>query len=164
MFQELIHNLPLIASGCAWMVAQLIKLAIYMVRERKFDYGFMLRLGGMPSSHSAASAAGAASIGMLTGFDSPAFTLAAGLMAMIMVDAQSVRYAAGQQAKLLNQMAEEFYRDHKFSPEKLVEFLGHTRLEVLAGAVLGVLTALGAQWAWGDWAAAFRTAQAVLMP
>ena len=39
---------------------------------------------------------------------------------------------------LLNQMAEDFYRNHKFSPEKLVEFLGHTRMEVLMGALLGI--------------------------
>ena len=63
------------------------------------------------------------------------------MAALIMIDAQSVRRAAGAQARLLNQMAEDFYRNHKFSPERLVEFLGHTRLEVLMGALLGVAIA-----------------------
>lgn len=153
MIYQLVHNLALIASIAAWIAAQLIKLAIFAVRERKFDYGFLLRLGGMPSSHTAASAAGALSIGMTWGFHSAGFTVAAGLMALIMVDAQSVRYAAGRQARLLNQMAEDFYRNHKFSPEKLVEFLGHTRFEVIMGFLLGIAVALGVHWLLGDWAA-----------
>ncbi|HOO21522.1 MAG TPA: divergent PAP2 family protein, partial [Kiritimatiellia bacterium] len=116
-----------------WLLAQLIKLLNFIIRERKFDYGFLFRLGGMPSSHTASAAACATSVGLRSGFGSPVFALAAGLLALIMIDAQSVRRAAGVQARLLNQIAEDFYRNHKFSPEKLVEFLGHTRLEVLMG-------------------------------
>ncbi len=142
MLYDLFHNITLIAALAAWMMAQFIKLAVYIIKERKFDFGFMLRLGGMPSSHSSSSAACATSVGLLVGFDSAVFAVACGMMVLIMVDAQSVRYAAGQQAKLLNQMADEFYRDRKFSPEKLVEFLGHTRVEVIAGFFLGVFTAL----------------------
>ena len=155
MLAQLLHNLALVSSAAAWIAAQIVKLAIFVVRERKFDYGFLLRLGGMPSSHTAASAAGALSIGLTWGFHSAGFTVAAGLMALIMVDAQSVRYAAGRQARLLNQMAEDFYRNHKFSPEKLVEFLGHTRFEVLMGLLLGLAVALGVHWLLGDWAAAW---------
>jgi acid phosphatase family membrane protein YuiD len=81
-------------------------------------------------------------VGLCSGFGSSVFAVAAGLLALIMIDAQSVRRAAGVQARLLNQIAEEFYRNHKFSPEKLVEFLGHTRLEVLMGALLGIMIAL----------------------
>ena len=58
------------------------------------------------------------------------------------------------QARLLNQMAEEIYRNHKFSPEKLVEFLGHTRLEVLMGLLLGVAIAVGVHFAFPVWAVA----------
>ena len=90
----------------------------------------------------ASAAACATSVGLRTGFGSPVFAVALGMLALIMIDAQSVRRAAGAQARLLNQMAEDFYRNHKFSPEKLVEFLGHTRLEVLMGALLGLAIAL----------------------
>ena len=141
MFQDFIHNVTLVAAVAAWLAAQFIKLLLVLVRERKFDYGFLFRLGGMPSSHTASAAACAASVGMRMGFGSAVFALATGMLALIMIDAQSVRRAAGAQARLLNQMAEDFYRNHKFSPERLVEFLGHTRLEVLMGLVLGVVVA-----------------------
>lgn len=137
MFHDLIHNITLVVAVASWLLAQLIKLITYILRERHFDYGFLFRLGGMPSSHTASAAACAVSVGLRTGFGSAVFAVAAGMLALIMIDAQSVRRAAGVQARLLNQMAEEFYRNHKFSPEKLVEFLGHTRLEVIMGALLG---------------------------
>ena len=82
------------------------------------------------------------SVGLREGMGSATFAVAMGMLALIMIDAQSVRRAAGVQARRLTQMAEDFDRDHKFSPEKLVEFLGHTRLEVFLGALLGVAIAL----------------------
>ncbi len=153
MFNDLIHNISLVAAVASWMIAQFVKLITFMVRERKFDYGFLLRLGGMPSSHTASAAACAVSVGLRNGFGSPVFAVATGMLALIMIDAQSVRRAAGVQARLLNQMAEDFYRNHKVSPEKLVEFLGHTRLEVLAGAILGGTVAWGLHALFPVWAA-----------
>ena len=154
MFRDFFSNPTLVVAVASWLAAQFIKLALFLVRERRFDYGFLLRLGGMPSSHTASAAACATSIGLRTGFGSPIFALALGMLALIMIDAQSVRRAAGMQARLLNQMAEEFYRNHKFSPEKLVEFLGHTRLEVLMGLLLGVAIAVGVHAAFPAWAVA----------
>ena len=138
---DLIHNVTLVAAAAAWLAAQFVKLLLFLIRERKFDYGFLLRLGGMPSSHTASAAACAVSVGLRMGFASSVFAVAAGMLALIMIDAQSVRRAAGAQARLLNQMAEQFYRNHTFSPERLVEFLGHTRLEVLMGLLLGIAVA-----------------------
>lgn len=138
---DLVHNVTLVAAVSSWVVAQLIKLILFLIREKKFDYGFLFRLGGMPSSHTASAAACAVSVGLRMGFGSSVFAVATGMLALIMIDAQSVRRAAGAQARLLNQMAEEFYRQHKFSPDKLVEFLGHTRMEVLMGMLLGVAVA-----------------------
>ncbi len=142
MFHDLVNNVTVVAAVASWLVAQFIKLFTFALREKKFDYGFLFRLGGMPSSHTASAAACAMSVGLRAGFGSAVFAVALGVLALIMIDAQSVRRAAGVQARLLNQMAEDFYRNHKFSPEKLVEFLGHTRLEVLMGAVLGIAMAL----------------------
>ena len=142
MLRDLFTNITLLAGIASWLAAQFIKLFLFLVRERKFDFGFLFRLGGMPSSHTSSAAACATSVGLRAGWNSPVFAVAVGLLALIMIDAQSVRRAAGVQARLLNQMAEEFYRNHKFSPEKLVEFLGHTRLEVLMGALLGIGMAL----------------------
>jgi len=153
MFKELVNNSTLVVAVASWMAAQFIKLATFALRERKFDYGFLFRLGGMPSSHTASAAACATSVGLRSGWGSPVFAVAAGMLALIMIDAQSVRRAAGIQARLLNQMAEDFYRNHKFSPEKLVEFLGHTRLEVLMGALLGIGLALSVHGVFPVWAA-----------
>ncbi len=153
MFRDLINNVTLVAAVASWLVAQFIKLFTFAIREKRFDYGFLFRLGGMPSSHTASAAACAMSVGLRSGFGSTVFAVALGMLALIMIDASSVRRAAGVQARLLNQMAEEFYRNHKFSPEKLVEFLGHTRLEVLMGALLGIAMALLAHGLFPVWAA-----------
>ena len=154
MFHDFINNATLVVAVASWLAAQFIKLAVFLVRERRFDYGFLLRLGGMPSSHTSSAAACATSVGLRAGFGSPVFAVALGMLALIMIDAQSVRRAAGVQARLLNQMAEEFYRNHKFSPEKLVEFLGHTRMEVLMGALLGVSISVLLHRLFPAWAAA----------
>lgn len=154
MFHDFINNVTLVVGVASWIVAQLIKLFTFIIREKKFDFAFLFRLGGMPSSHTASAAACAISVGLRSGFGSAVFAVAMGLVTLIMIDAQSVRRAAGVQARLLNQMAEDFYRDHKFSPEKLVEFLGHTRLEVVMGALLGVAIALLVHGLFPVWAAA----------
>lgn len=142
METSILYNYPVAAMLSAWFIAQASKLVSYGLRERRFDYGFMFRLGGMPSSHSASASSCTTAIGLVAGWSSPIFAIAVGMTFLIVVDAQGVRHAAGQQARLLNQMAEEFYRDRKVSPKRLVEFLGHTRFEVFVGLVLGVAVAL----------------------
>jgi uncharacterized protein len=136
------HNIAIWAGFWAWVIAQVIKLIVRMVTTRKFDPGFLFRLAGMPSSHSALAVAVATSCGLSEGFDGPVFAIAAAFAAIVMFDAQSVRRAAGQQARLVNQIVEELFKTHRFSQQKLAELLGHTRLEVLLGAILGIVTAL----------------------
>ncbi len=142
MNNDWFYNISIWCGLAGWMVAQLAKLLIHLFKTWRFDPAFLFRLGGMPSSHSSSVCSAATSIGLLCGFGSPIFALAFGLAMVVMIDAQSVRRAAGQQARLLNQIVEELFKEHRFSQEKLVEFLGHTRLEVLLGAVMGVFTAL----------------------
>jgi len=137
-----IQNITVWAGISAWVVAQVVKLLIYIVMHRRFDPAFLFRLGGMPSSHSAAVAAVAVSAGIREGFGSTLFAVALALALIVMIDAQSVRRAAGQQARLLNQLVDQFFKEHRLSHGKLVEFLGHTPLEVFLGMVLGLLCAL----------------------
>ena len=113
-----------------------------MLRTRSFDPAFLLRLGGMPSSHSAAVSAVATSIGVECGFGSPIFAVAFCMAVIVMIDAQTVRRAAGQQARLVNQIVDELFKTHRFPQHKLAELLGHTRLEVLLGMLLGIVIAL----------------------
>lgn len=126
----------------AWILAQLIKLILYMHRTGRFDPAFLLRLGGMPSSHSATVTAVALSIGLRYGFSSGIFALALTFAVVVMIDAQSVRRATGLQARLLNQIVDELFREHHLSQQKLAVLLGHTRLEVVLGMLLGLVTAL----------------------
>ncbi|OQA23990.1 MAG: Divergent PAP2 family protein [Verrucomicrobia bacterium ADurb.Bin345] len=135
-------NVTLWSGIAAWVVAQIAKLLVNMYKTHRFDHGFLLRLGGMPSSHSASVVAVATSAGLRLGFDSVVFAVALALALIVMVDAQSVRRAAGQQARLLNQLVQELFKEHHLSQQKLVEFLGHTRMEVLLGALLGIPTTL----------------------
>lgn len=136
------HSPAVWAGFGAWFLAQVIKLIVRIITTGKFDPGFLLRLAGMPSSHSALAVAVATSCGLTEGFGSPIFAAAAAFAAIVMFDAQSVRRAAGQQARLINQLVDELFQTHRFSQQKLAELLGHTRLEVLLGAILGILTAL----------------------
>ena len=141
MLTALLHNVTVISAFAAYLAAQLIKLVTLAAREKRFDRNFLARHGGMPSSHAATSAACALSVGLRTGFDSAVFAVAFGLTSLVMIDAQSVRRAAGTQARLLNRLAEDFHRKNQESPVKLSEALGHTRAEVFAGALLGVAVA-----------------------
>ena len=95
----------------------------------------------MPSAHTSMSCALATSIGLLNGFSSVEFTIAIVFASVVMFDAQSVRKAAGEQAKLLNQIIDELLNEHNFSEKKLKELLGHTRLEVLGGVISGIIAA-----------------------
>jgi len=141
MLTALLHNVTIIAAFAAYLVAQLIKLVIVAVRERRLDLNFLVRLGGMPSSHASTASACALSVGLRTGFDSDVFAVAFGIVALVMIDAQSVRRAAGAQAQLLNRLAQDLHQKHRSPPVKLTESLGHTRTEVFAGALLGVAVA-----------------------
>ena len=84
----------------------------------------------------------AVSVGLTAGFDQPV-TIVAFVVAMItMFDASTVRRAAGQQAGILNDIIDELFKEHRLSEVKLKELLGHTRLEVLMGCIVGILTAM----------------------
>jgi acid phosphatase family membrane protein YuiD len=113
-----------------------------LVKNRTLDIHYLVSTGGMPSAHSALASGMAISVGMTAGFDQPV-TIVAFVVAMItMFDASTVRRAAGQQAHILNDIIEELFKEHHLSEVKLKELLGHTRLEVLMGCIVGVLTAI----------------------
>ena len=136
------------SSFLGWTVAQTIKLVTEVVRTRKVDFTYYVSTGGMPSAHSAMVAGLATSIGLTEGFDSAVFMLALAFAAITMFDAAGVRNAAGQQAKLLNQIVEEFLNDQHFNAPKMKELLGHTRLEVFAGLATGVIVAIAVVSHW----------------
>ena len=123
----------------AWFLAQLIKVILDAVLLRKLVMGRFVSSGGMPSSHSALAVAATTAIGKLYGIQSPDFALAVIVSAVVMYDACNVRRSAGDTARLVNQIlahvekltAEDFADD-------LREVMGHTPLQVLMGALLGL--------------------------
>jgi len=126
-------------SILAFVTAQILKVVIVLLRYRRLDFRRLLGSGGMPSSHAAIVCACAASIGKTMGITAPVFALAAVLAFVVMYDASNVRRAAGEQAKILNYMMDNW---PELTPElfskQLKELLGHTRVEVFAGAALGI--------------------------
>ena len=129
------------AALIGWFLAQSIKMISCFIRSGKLDFSYLLSTGGMPSAHSAMACSLATSIGINEGFSSVSFTIVAAFAAVVMFDAQSVRKAAGEQAKILNQILDELLHEHHLSEKKLKELLGHTRLEVLGGLLTGIAAA-----------------------
>lgn len=135
------------SSFLGWTVAQTIKLVRSAIRTRSIDFEYLVSTGGMPSAHSAMVMGLATSIGLTEGFGSPITMLAFGFAAVTTFDAATVRRAAGEQAKVLNQMVREL-RELKFKPHHLKELLGHSRTEVIWGMVTGVCTAIAVCRLW----------------
>lgn len=133
----------IIAAVIANTIAQWIKIIRYGFKRKKMNYAIMFATGGMPSSHSSTVASMAASVGIVSGFDSTVFAVAALFAGVVMFDAAGLRRNAGRQAVVLNQIISEILSpEHRLSKEKLKEFLGHTPMEILAGASLGILISL----------------------
>lgn len=131
---------PIIDCGLlAWFLAQLIKVILDAVLLRKLDLRRFFSSGGMPSSHSALVVACTTSIGKLSGIQGPVFALAVVLSAVVMYDACNVRRSAGDTARLVNKLLEHMERlTAEEMADSLKEVMGHTPLQVLMGALLGL--------------------------
>jgi acid phosphatase family membrane protein YuiD len=125
-----------------WMVASILKIVVNWRRTRRVDFHYLTSLGGMPSAHSGMVSALATSVGLLEGFGSTIFVVTLAFSTVIMFDASTVRRAAGHQATLLNQVVDVVLKQHHLPTEKLREILGHTRVEVFAGMLVGVVTGI----------------------
>ena len=132
-------NLILNLAILAWAIAQGLKIIITFCTKKKLDWHYLVASGGMPSSHSAFVCACATSTGILYGFSSALFAIAAVVAIVVMYDAANVRRQVGRQAKILNDVIEDLKIEHPdLLKKKLTEQVGHTPLQVLAGAALGV--------------------------
>ncbi len=144
----LLSNYVLITALIGWGSAQVMKTVIAAITTGKFDWGRMVGDGGMPSCHSSCVCALALAVSRKLGFASPEFGIAFILAVIVINDAMGVRRAAGEHAKVLNKMMEkepksdiDYFTDED-DPKELKEFLGHTPLEVLCGALLGIIIAM----------------------
>lgn len=141
-FGELFSNHVLRISFWAWITAQVLKVPFNILLYGKLDMGRLIGSGGMPSSHSALVVALAVGVGRDMGWDSPVFAIAAVISTVVMYDAAGVRRAAGKQAEAINQIINDIYHGTQISQERLKELIGHTPIEVLIGALIGILVGL----------------------
>lgn len=145
-FSNLFSNKILICAVAGWCIAQVLKTLIHLFFTKKFVAERLVGSGGMPSSHSATVCALATATCIEYGPQSFEFAIALILAIIVMYDAMGVRRETGIQARILNEMMEVFAdMDSDMSPQdKLKEFVGHTPLQVLIGALLGIIIAIAA--------------------
>ena len=135
----LLSNYMLICAVAGYFIAQILKIIIGLIRDRKLDMRLMFASGGMPSSHASTVAALCISCARLHGVDSPLFAITFILASVVMYDAAGVRRAAGEHAKILNQLMKGLTSgDHNLAEARLKELIGHTPLQVVMGALLGI--------------------------
>lgn len=143
-WMELLNNQVLMSAVVGWVVAQALKTIIDCGLNKSFSPERLYGSGGMPSSHSSTVCALATAAAYRYGLGSGAFAICFVLAAVVMYDAMGVRRETGKQAKLLNLLMEQdfFKFDNELFQKRLKEFVGHTPLQVAAGAVLGIFIAM----------------------
>lgn len=150
---EILNNFPLLASFAAILFAQFIKVPIFFIVSKKWDWRLVTSTGGMPSSHSAAVTAISTGIALEHGMDSSLFAVSSIFAIITMFDATGVRRHAGEQATVLNRLvsdfnrfvneAKDFPKSHQEEKQKkLKELLGHQPIEVFFGGLTGIALTL----------------------
>ncbi len=141
-FGDILRNQVLLVAIAACLLAQGLKLVTGLVMDGKVSYRTLFSTGGMPSAHSALVAALATGVGQTRGWASTEFAIACLFAVIVMYDAAGVRQAVGKQAKVINQILDEMFQEHKqFNEERLKELLGHTPFQVIVGLSLGIAIA-----------------------
>lgn len=154
-------NLVLLSAIISWLAAQIIKVVVYAIKFKTFNPERIVGAGGMPSSHSSTVCALVIAVSKAQGIASTEFALAMVLAMIVMYDATGVRRSAGLQAKEINRIRrivdeldeehvdkleekieDESEKDSGEETKDLKEMLGHTPLEVLCGALLGIIIAM----------------------
>ncbi len=141
-FMGFVQNKYIYVPFFLWFGIQLFKLIYDLVTTKKFNFKRIIGAGGMPSSHSAVVSGLATLIGKYEGVNTPLFALSLIVALVVMYDACGVRRAAGKQAAMLNKIVETPGLTGVQVSERLVEVLGHTPIQVLVGAFIGLIAGL----------------------
>lgn len=135
---------PFIITGVSsWMIAQVIKFIIHLIRSKKCDVKQLFSAGGMPSGHCATVCSVAFLSALHFGAGSFEFALSLVFAFIVCHDAMGVRLETGKQAVVINDMA-DFFKEltsNKLPNIKLKDSVGHTPLQVTAGILLGIINA-----------------------
>lgn len=145
---DFLTNYVLNVAVLSWLSAQVLKTIINFFKTKKLNLERLFGAGGMPSAHSASVCGMTIAVARQEGFQSPLFAIAFLFSVIVMYDAMGVRRAAGEHAKVINMIVKKSKENGKSgiyipkNKEQLKEFLGHTPLEVMGGAMLGILIAM----------------------
>ena len=142
IFEPIYNNKALVVPFVAWCLAQILKVLISSLKQRRLDLALLLSSGGMPSSHAALVCALATVVCLTDGVQSTTFAIAVFFAGIVMYDAAGVRWAVSRQARIINRIVDEIYKGEPHIEKQLIELVGHTRVEVLAGALFGIALAL----------------------
>jgi uncharacterized protein len=135
-------NPSLLTALSAWLLAQILKPPVEYLRKGKWNWGYLLSAGGMPSSHSSLMVGATMGIGLHEGFNTPIFALAISITMIVIYDAAGVRREAGRHAEKINILINELLAGHPISDKNLREVIGHTPMEVIGGVFLGIVVGL----------------------
>ena len=144
IWNEILSNQVLVSAVAGWIVAQVLKTMLDFALNRTINWERMVGSGGMPSPHSATVCGLTTAAALHYGVSSFEFAVCFVLSMVVMYDATGVRRETGKQAKLLNSILSEnpLKLNAEVLQEKLKEYVGHTPLQVVAGAILGICLAL----------------------
>ena len=134
----ILNNHVLISALIAWSLAQIVKVPLEYLHTGKWNWALLFRAGGMPSSHSALMTATTHGIGLVYGFNTPAFALAFVTSMIVIYDATGIRRQAGKHAEIINAMINDLASGHPLREEQLREVLGHTPMEAIGGVLWGM--------------------------
>lgn len=137
---DLLTNPFLLTSLGSWFIAQVLKVVINAIVNKKLSFERLVGDGGMPSGHSATVASLATFTGLMCGTGSYQFAIAFILAVVVCHDAMGVRHEAGKQAMMLNEII-QILEAEDLPEVKLKELVGHTPLQVLAGILIGIANA-----------------------
>lgn len=158
---QMLMNEPLVTAVAAWFIAACLKFIIEIISARRIDWERLLGTGGMPSTHTTPVVACATSIGLVLGFDSAVFAVAAVLAVVVSYDAAGIRRHAGEQAKAINSLIHDLFSGEFVKGQKPADFfkrwnlaemktlLGHNPEEVVVGIALGITVALVVHYRFG---------------
>ena len=134
--------------AAAWCVAQVMKVIIESIKDRHLNFSYLITMGGMPSSHAALVCALATTVAVVYGVGSALFAISAFFALVVMYDAAGVRQTVSTQSTMLNRIVDELFKRNPEFQQRVRELIGHTKFEVAAGAILGIIFAFLLAWDW----------------
>ena len=135
---SLLTNKVLLVPFAAWALAQVLKVVTASIAFRQLKWSYLVTMGGMPSSHSTLVCALATTVAIVEGVGSVLFAISVFFAMIVMYDAAGVRQTVSKQSVILNRMLDELLKGKPAFEHRLRELIGHSAIEVTAGAILGI--------------------------